>query len=96
MSCEQFEAALDDAMELLDQKIAEENSAYADYLQAQYATMAAMGQVMMATMLLQDCLNNQGGGGMGMIQMMQEAFTSPENLKARASELRERVKRRKK
>ena len=85
MACEAFEQAFDEAMDLYDQKLAEEASALADYQQAQWATTAAMGQAMMAAMLWQECLSNQGGGG-GM-RAMADVFSSPEKLRAKISEI---------
>ena len=90
MACEELEAAFDEAMSNYDNAVAFENSVQQDLQQAQWATMAAMGQVMMAWMLLQSCLNGQGAT-LGMAAM-RDALSIPEKFRAKVFELRKAVK----
>jgi hypothetical protein len=84
VACEELEANFENMMDAFDQAVAFREQAEADLQQAQWAEMAAMGAAMMAWWMLEECLNNQGGG----MRVMQDAFSSPEKLKAKISEFR--------
>jgi hypothetical protein len=94
MACEELEANFDNMMAAYDLAVSFRQTAEAELQQAQWAESAAMGAAMMAWWLLEMCLN--GSGQRAAMQEMQEAFSHPEKLKAKISELQElRLKRKK-
>ena len=94
MSCEALQANFEAMMDSYEAAIAFRQAAEAELQQAQWGESAAMGAAMMAWWLLEMCLN--GSGQRAAMQEMQEAFSHPEKLKAKISELQElRLKRKK-
>ena len=92
MVCELEQQAVDDAMEAFQAANAQRAIDLANLQQSDWAVMAAQMQMMMALLLLQNCLN--GGGMLGMPQVMEmlSVLQHPEKLKAKVSELVERTK----
>lgn len=88
MACEELTEAFDNAMEAYDAAKAFTRTQEDNLQQAIWAEQAAMYTAMTLAVLLQACLNGQGGGQ----QMMMDAFSSPEKLKAKVFELREQRK----
>ena len=84
MACEELQTNFDNMMEAYDLAVANTAQAQADLQQAQWAEMAAMGAAMMAWWMLEECLNNQGGG----MRAMQDAFSDSEKLKNKLSEFK--------
>ncbi len=92
MACELEQQTVDTAMGVLQAANAQRAIDVANLQQSDFAVMAAQMQLMMALMLLQNCLN--GGGMFGMPQMLDLMSVSehPEKLKAKVSELIESAK----
>lgn len=93
MACELEQQSVD--MAVMNLQIAQTQRAAdaANLQQSTWAEMAAQIQLMMALMLLQNCLN--GGGILGLVAQMEEmkhALTSPEKFQAKISDLHASVK----
>lgn len=86
MACEELETNFDNMMAAFDAAVAFRRQTEADLQQAQWAETAAMGAAMMAWWMWQECLN--GSGQLMGMQEVQQAFSSPEKLKAKISEMR--------
>ena len=83
MACEELQANLDNMIAAYDLAVAESQ-------QAQWAEQAALGAVLMAWWMLEECLNSQNG--MRSARRMQKAFSSTEALRAEITEMRKAQK----
>ena len=87
MACQELADEFATAMNAYDESVAFTQTQADNLQQAQWAEQARMWTAMTLAVLLQACLN--GNGGMGMTMAVKDAFSSPETLKAKISELRQ-------
>ena len=88
MACEDLLNNYNNQVATLALRSTELAQAQAEVQQRQFAVMAQQMAMAMASMMLLNCLNGQGGLP-GMFRQIQEALASPEKLQAKISELQE-------